>query len=601
MMSIHWKYLCKCLIAFGIVFSSFCTLAGTFTVRSEQELLDRKHRLMAANFLSSATFGPTPADIQSLSSRIAVLGPHGAFSEWIDQQFSKTPTFHEPLALQMIADDGFHPLSKWIGHHRYVDHAWWHIALTADDQLRQRIAWALSQIFVINRDGAGFNAQWIDASGQPQYLGITDYYDMLVENAFGNYRTLIQDVSLHPIMGTFLSHVKNPKGDPSIQRFPDENYARELMQLFSIGLFEMNRDGTFKKDSKGRLVETYDNDTITNMARVFTGLSYARGTHFLHAKFNFHEPMIMFDDWHDMEEKKLLLGQTLPAGQTGMQDVQDALDNLFNHPNVPPFIARLLIQRLVMSNPSTRYIDRVAAAFEDNGHGVRGDLKAVIKAVLLDREAMTKQGYAKLYNQPALLVAQKGTDYSRLREPVLRYTAFYRALNATSTYHTGRFMIHQLTDLLNQAPYRAPSVFNFYRADYQPPGDIKTYEPSALIPNGALHAPEFQIMNSVSENNMSNLFYKNVNDKAATFRLVKNGFVGEINSEITFDFATEERLAGDPTALLEHLDLLLCHGGLSDESKNIIADRVYQDSSDNEVRAQIAILTVLTATDCAVE
>lgn len=601
MMNKQWKFLCQCFIACGFTAFCYCSFASTFPVQDKEAFVNLKYRLMAAQFLSLATFGPTPEEIEALAGRIEFLGRRQAFSEWIDQQFNKPASFHEPLALQMILDDGFQPLSQGINPTRYVQHAWWHTALTADDQLRQRVAWALSQIFVINRDGPGFRSQSYDASGQPQYLGIANYYDMLLRNSFGNYRTLLKDVSLHPIMGTFLSHAKNAKGDPLIQRFPDENYARELLQLFSIGLFEMQGDGSFKKGADGQLIETYDNDTIANLARVFTGLSYARGSDFYRAKLNFHQPMIMFEDWHDREPKTLLRGKTLPAGQRGMQDIHEALENLFRHPNVPPFIARLLIQRFVTSNPSRPYINRVSRIFIDNGDGVRGDLKAVLKAILLDPEAIDTQHYAMLRDPPALLVTKKPTEYSRLREPLLRYAAFYRAFSARSNYHSGRFMIPDLYYVLNQAPYRAPSVFNFYRADYQPPGDLITYEPATRIPNGLLHAPEFEVMTPTAEISMANLFSHDVSNQSARFRLIKNAFVGEINADVELDFSTELRLAANPAALLSHLDLLLCHGGLSDESKDIIAKTISQGTSLAQLRAKLAIITVLTVSDCAVE
>jgi len=246
---------CKYFIAVGVIAFSCCAVAGTFPVSSKAEFITLKYRLMASHFLSLATFGPTSGDIQALAVRIEKIGRRRAFSEWIDLQFSKPAGFHEPLALQMISDDGFQPLDEGINHTRYVHHAWWQRALAGDDQLRQRVAWALSQIFVIS-DSFQLRRQVYDGSGQPQYLGVANYYDMLIGNAFGNYRDLLEDVTLHPVMGLFLSHARNTKGNPSIQRFPDENYAREVMQLFSIGIFEMTSDGVLKRDAQNRLIDT---------------------------------------------------------------------------------------------------------------------------------------------------------------------------------------------------------------------------------------------------------------------------------------------------------------------------------------------------------
>ncbi|HED19098.1 MAG TPA: DUF1800 family protein, partial [Gammaproteobacteria bacterium] len=395
----------------------------------------------------------------------------------------------------------------------------------------------------------------------------------------------------------FLSHVRNTKGNPSIQRFPDENYAREMMQLFSIGIFELSSDGKIKKDAQNRPIEAYDNDTVKTFARVFTGLNYARNATFSSSTRNLHEPMVMFEDQHDAEAKILLQGQVLPAGQTGMQDIQDTLDNVFNHPNVPPFIARMLIQRLVTSNPSRFYIRRVAKAFINNGHGVRGDFKAVIKAILLDREAINTQHYAMSLNPLTLTTAQRKTEYTRLREPVLRYSAFYRAFDAKSNYPTKRFMIPNLNRTIGQAVYSAPSVFGFYSPDFQPPGDIPSYKPSRLIPNGQIYAPEFQIMTPVADFSFLRLISQYTRNEFARFTLPN-----ATDNEVRFDFSDEIALAERPSELLAHLDLLLCHGGLSNGSKDIITKIISSEDTFNaELRAKMAIYSVMSSSDCAIE
>jgi hypothetical protein len=278
--------------------------------------------------------------------------------------------------------------------------------------------------------------------------------------------------------------------------------------------------------------------------------------------------MVMHEDYHDTDEKVLLGGTVLPAGQTGMQDIGAALNNLFQHPNVGPFIGRLLIQRLVKSNPSKHYIRRVAKAFADNGSGIRGDFQAVLKAILLDKE--------------------------------LRYSALVRAFNASSDYATGRFMIPPLDGALNQAAYRARHVLNFYLPDYRPPGDLLIYEPSKRIPNGALFAPEFEIFTSVIANRLANRLRADLRDERALFSLVNNSTVGEIQASVLFDFSKETALAADPNQLLTHLDLLLCHGTLGEGTKDAIASVVNEETTNTTLRARGAILAVATSPECAV-
>lgn len=461
-------------VVVALLFSAAETLAGTFILNDIEEASAVQARAEAAQFLSYATFGPTVEEINSLAARITDTGRDKAFEEWIDGQFAVPATYHKALARQMVVDDDFAPGQEGIDVYRYRDYAWWHTAIAAKDQLRQRTAWALSQIFVVNNTGSGFNGEEIDGSGESRWLGLPDYYDVLVRNAFGNYRDALGEVTLHPVMGVFLSHVNNSKGDRSLGLFPDENYAREVMQLFSIGLYELTSTGAVKTDSAGNYIETYDNEDIESFARVFTGLTYA-GEYKFRASKNLNQPMQMIEEEHDTGEKSLLNRTVLPAGQGGMQDIQAALDNLFYHDNAGPFIAHRLIQRLVKSNPSGNYINRVTQAFNDNGDGVRGDFRAVIKAILLDPEVWRSQTYDLSPTLPGLRVGAGGAALTRLREPVLRYTAFIRAFNPASDHHTGRFLVPSLYSTLNQAPYKAPSVFNFYRPDYQPfPGEVLT-------------------------------------------------------------------------------------------------------------------------------
>jgi uncharacterized protein (DUF1800 family) len=552
-----------------------------------------RRKIRAAQFLTRATFGPTSTDIDDLSTRMKQVGHRAAIGEWIDAQWEIPATSHRATAIDMISDDSFDPLTPSIGHNRYKDHAWWHIAVNADDQLRQRVAWALSQICVINERGGGFGTQEIDVSGFPRYLGVANYYDMLVDNSSTNYRTVLQDVALHPCMGVFLSHIRNRKANPARGIFPDENFAREVMQLMSIGLNELRPNGQFRRRD-GQTIDTYDNDDIKAFASVFTGLSYRVDNNRFYGAPNLNEPMQAFDQYHDMDAKEVLRGQTLPGGNDTITDVTAALDNIFEHPNVPPFISRLLIQRLVKSNPSKGYIRRVGRIFKDNGQGVRGDMKSVVKAILMDREANSLR-FRRLRRPYRLQVTQRGIENSKLREPVLAYTAFMRAFEVTNSYPTGRLMMPNLRDL-NQAPYEAPHVFNFYLPDYQPPGVVTGYIPSRRIPNGSLAAPEFQIMTSVAANRTANRYYYDVRD-ANSFYRVLNSSAGRLENTITRDFSTEETLAADPAALLAHLDLVLCHGSMSESAKKFIASAIEEETTNLTLRARSAILAVLTSPD----
>ena len=574
-------------------------------------LQDKK---LASAFLLRTTFGPTMEEIDQLSDRIATIGTVPAYTEWIDQQLLVPASGHKRLAKQMEVDDREHfywdpadPNLENIAQSRYKHYAWWHLTVTAPDQLRQRMAWALSQVFVVSTIGNSiFNDRNPDMSGDGRWLGISDYYDQMVNNAFGNYRNLIETVTLHPVMGRYLSHVRNPKGD-GISVFPDENYAREVMQLFSIGLNELNIDGTWQLDGSGDPIATYDNEIIKSFARVFTGLSYEPNTPtpngsqgFNGYRRNFSQPMIMFEDFHDTNSKVLLNGVTLPANQTGMQDISGGLDNLFNHANVGPFIARRLIQRFVMSNPSKSYIQSVAQVFNNNGSNVRGDLSAVLKAVLLHVDAIN-----------ALTV--QDTEHSRLREPILRYSSLLRALSPVSDFHTGRFMVHSLRHRFDQSPYRAPHVFNHYLPDYQPPGDIVNNTPSANIPNGQLVAPEYEILNGVTANELANWVRivargngTTVAHGSARYTLINNQYTSTIENKIKLNQTNENAIAADAVSLVDNLDILLCGGGLSNETKTTIATKIDELLAVTFIpktflRAKAAIIGIVMSPGCAVQ
>jgi uncharacterized protein (DUF1800 family) len=396
---------------------------------------------------------------------------------------------------------------------------------------------------------------------------------MLLRNSFGNFRELLRDVSLHPAMGLYLSHINNRRSDPANNIFPDENYAREIMQLFSIGLFELNIDGSLQLDNNGDPIPTYSNNEIREFAKIFTGFSYGGpGAYFGRAyPPNFSAPMQMFDAAHEPGSKNLLNGTVVPAGQTGMQDFDAAIDNLFlfNHPNVGPFIGKQLIQRLVTSNPSPAYIERVARAFNGDTTGVRGDMRAVVKAVLLDPDAKAAPGTL--------------TDFGKLREPVVRYASILRQFGANSPDDFIAVLGYFLQQVGKQHPLSAPSVFNFFLPAHSPAGEIA---------DAGLVAPEFQITTSNSIVGISNII-----DFVILADYVSDSPQGF--EQVSLDFQPYVDLAPDVNALLDRLDIVLTAGTLDAASRQAISN-VISDLDDMNMRARIAIYMFLLSSDYAV-
>lgn len=452
----------------------------------------------AARFLIQAAFGPdqdsndadaTPENVEE----VVALGIEG----WINDQFTR------PLGL-------IQPYTEWLAQYgnglqifgNYKQHSFWRRAMDSPklrpdsvsdqlpDPLRQRVAFALSEILV--------------TSDRPESLavdqvGMANYYDIFVQHGFGNYFDILKKVALHPVMGVYLSHLGNQKANPALNLHPDENFAREIMQLFSIGLWELNTNGTRKTfplghPHAGDPIPTYSNADITELARVFTGLTWPDSIGFNPNNLAYGDrlnPMKCWDTYHDCDAKTLLGGFAVPArtaspgntGTAGLADVHDAVTNLFNHPNVGPFIGKLLIQRLVCSNPSPAYIQRVAEAFNGtNPLGPRGDMKTTIKSILMDPEA----------RDPSYMDAPFA---GKLREPFLRVVNLARAFNAAST--SGHYPLDQfVTDHL-QDPMNSPSVFNFFLPAHSPPG---------IITKTGHVAPEFQILNASSAITGANYF-----------------------------------------------------------------------------------------------
>jgi uncharacterized protein (DUF1800 family) len=400
----------------------------------------------------------------------------------------------------------------------------WQQWLNGSDQLRGRVTFALGQILVISN---------IAPDIRP--YAMSSYMDMLNRNAFGNYRTLLREVTLHPAMGYYLNMVESEKDDAARGIHPNENYAREVLQLFSIGLVELNQDGSAKIGADGKTVATYAEPEVKGFAKAFSGWTFASQNPAQPNQFhkadqnldsNWVTPMRAFASMHSPEPKKLLGNVTLPGGQSPEKDLEDALDNIFNHPNVGPFIGRQLIQRMVTSNPSPAYIQRVATAFANNGAGVRGDLKAVVQAVLLDPEARAASAA-----QPA--------NYGKQREPVIRFATFLRALGATS--QNGVNSIHYLDsadDGLGQSPLLAPSVFNFYSPNFRQPG---------VVAKAGLYSPEFQITTETSVVGSLNFFSSFINSEG----------YGNGASRLKLDLAPLQALAATPASLVDRIDALL--------------------------------------------
>jgi uncharacterized protein (DUF1800 family) len=412
------------------------------------------------------------------------------------------------------------------------------------------VAFSLSQILVISDTNSTVGA-WQE--------GAANYYDILVNGAFGNFRDVLEKVTLSPMMGIYLSSLRNRKAANNTT--PDENYAREIMQLFTVGLHELNPDGTLRLDPSGQPIPTYTQETIVQTAKVFTGWSYAVQTANATANLNlfggggsnYISPMMLWPAYHDDTEKTIIGGKVLPAAQGGVEDLKDTLDALFNHPNTGPFITRQLIQRLVTSNPSPGYIYRVSQVFANNGAGVRGDLGAVVRAILTDYEARSKD------------VAATAT-FGKLKEPLLRATALFRAFDGGS--NSGRFPISNPEGGLAQAALRAPTVFNFYEPNFVLPGSIAA---------AGLYAPEYQILTDTTALTQPNFYYGYI---------ITNRSTEPTQQTVGLTLANWLPLARTPQQLVDTVNLLLAGGTVS----KAVSDRMV---------AAITAMPVGTATNTA--
>jgi uncharacterized protein (DUF1800 family) len=449
---------------------------------------------------------------------------------------------------------------------------WFEAAINAEDQLRQRVAWALSQYFVVGEPGSNH------PNTTERYL---NFYDIFVRKAFGNFRDILSEVTWSPHMGYYLSYMENKKANSSQGTFPDENFAREVMQLFTIGLWELNEDGTLELDNEGNAIPTYDNNDIAEFAKVFTGLRRPFDRANIEIFFgNYIDPMRIQSNRHDFSVKTLLDDSTLGPFNQSQQGVRDdiegLLDHLFNHKNMPPFFAKFLIQRMTVSNPSPNYIFAVADAFKTglyngSGSGNRGDMTSTVKAVLLHPEAREK-------------ILSFDPSHGKLREPLIRLMHLSRAFNLTSLRTYDWIYFVGLEDTILQSPYESPTVFNYYRPDYSPNGSIGDIQ---------LNAPEFQINNDVSALHLANAFNTLINHG------IVGGDFGNIGSKpyvgAELDFSYEISLSHNDQLLLDHLDLILCGGKLNPDIKQTIADALVASNLSQLDRVRYAVsLFVLT-------
>lgn len=536
----------------------------------------------AARFLLQAQAYASTTDIASVRS--------GTFAAWLSAQYAKPIG---PTGWDWLNARGYATIDSTT---RYFDNTYpgdymiWNQLMTAPDALRKRCALALSEFFVVSLSGLDF--AW-------RSHAIAAWWDLLAAHAFGNFRQLLEAVTLNPAMGYYLNTKGNLKEDPAKGRLPDENYAREVMQLFSIGLYQLNLDGTPKTDAQGNRIESYSQADVTNLARVFTGydVDLSQNVNTFDAVLNRNIPnttparlpMVLNASRHSTLAATFL-GVTIPANTPGAAALATALDTLANHPNVGPFFGRQMIQRLVTSNPSPAYVARVAAAFNNNGAGVRGDLKAVWSAILLDDEARSPAGLTQ-------------ASFGRLREPMLRFVQWGRTFGIRSA--AGSWKIGDLGNpatQLGQSPLRPPSVFNYFRPGYVPPS-------TALAANRSV-APEFQLVNESSVGGYLNYMqgvirngvYVNAPDQPNAGSNASNGY------DITAAYIAELALVTDAAALVRRLALLLCADQLSASTQTLIvnalnATPVTAASTDSvkSNRVAAAVLMVMASAEYLVQ
>lgn len=546
------------------------TLDG-FRIQNADQLKD------ASRFLAQASFGADMATIEMT----AAMG----YEAWLDEQFALPAlSIRDEMKRLSYNESQEEPEEEFGLGTYYFDIAWVNNHLTSPDVLRQRMAFAWSQIMVVNRTGDFFEDQGLVGGS---------YYDLLMRNSFGQYQQLLADVTLNFNMGLFLSHYDNRKANPALNIRPDENFAREIMQLFSIGLWELNPNGTRRYDDQGQFIPTYNNNDIKEFAQVFTGLSsdLVNGFEYPYSEevvpqIMAERPMRMYEAYHDTSEKVLLNGVVLPAGQTGMEDINQTIAHLSAHANTAPFICKQLIQRFTSSNPSGQYVQDVVAVFNPTAPN---NFQDVLRAILLHPEARDCNPQSNLYR-------------GKLREPMVRVMNMMKNFQL-STYGGTEFTrwMGCLNSTVGQFPLNAPSVFNFYQPDYSPQG---------AIGQNYLTAPEFQILNSTNvigiindvQTRMIFAMHEACGEEISVDPNEVDYAYGEEEEEWLYqeqDFRSLELLLNQPTALVDHLDIVIANGLLDTETKNIIAGAVSQLNTPQE-RLRMALYLIYISPDYAI-
>ncbi len=598
-------------ITFGMGNARNVTVTSSSTNTSGQQTLSSSgflpNQSAASRFLSQATFGSTTAEIQKVANQ--------GIEKWLDDQVALPNSFrlqpyvqnlHQSIVDSLNIKNNTTTnnlnnvfLSSW-----HFDIAWFQGSMTTPDLLRWRTAFALSEFFVASRVSA--------FSDNPYALA--SYYDVLMDNSFGNYRTLLEKVTYHPAMGSYLTYLNNHATDAAKQIYPDENYAREVMQLFSIGLYKLNIDGTEMKDANNKSIPTYNNDDIAALAKVFTGLSWGDVTYLGDRQKNYWSYTLRMkffgldssdakrNTWKtnprivDGHERgaKTFLGSTIDpnATRTAMQgeaDIQEAIDIIFNHPNVGPFLSRRLIQRFVTSNPSPAYIQRIASIFNNNGSGVRGDLKAVVKAILLDPDARNCGG-------------DDTETFGMLREPFVRYMNLVKGLNLEATGGIYRNVMVKVYEKTEQRPLSANSVFNFFSPDYMPNGPLK---------DAGKVGPEFQLLGSQNLTGYFNALNDwLVGDDPTDYYGLFNNETYKPNQDPRFNTVLDYALTRNDKIpqLLDKYNLILANGRLSTKTLTLITQAIrsmpyVQDANgvprvdEAYRRVRLAIFLIMTSPD----
>ena len=490
----------------------------------------------ASRLLDQATFGPTSDSIANVQS--------SGVTPWIQAQFAMPQTVLSTLPNPLPTQCATTPTPCF-------ESEFWQTELTAPDQLRQRVAFSLGELFVSS-------TQSVDARA------MIPYYNTLAADAFTNWRTIMQDVTLSPAMGLYLNLIQNAK--PPAGQHANENFAREMMQLFSTGLIKLNNDGTAQLDASGNPIPEYTETQVQAFADTYTGWTYATSTGGIPAKFpntaaNYNSPMVGVDTAHDVTTKTLLNNTVVSAGGTAKGDLKIALDNLFNDASLPPFVCRQLIQHLVTSTPSPAYVQRIANVFINNGSGVRGDMQAVLTAILTDSEARAGDTNASF-------------DGGHLREPMLYVTAAMRALGYTSTNTDPTNLwayasVSNLSSPLGEQPMRSPSVFNFYPPDY-------------VIPGTTLNAPEFSL-----ENTANATLRETLANSFSTGKL--SGFSTDLSKTSALGV-----IAASPGNITDALGVLFMHGQMPSDMRTVIVNAI-TPLTDYGQRVRIAVYLILSS------